>query len=116
MLVKDIPHVISTKHITPTSADLLALKRTGSTSKWSDHSAVEIKIRYTQTPKEKRMWSYPRHILVTDQEEVEKIRTDVSAALTRSNSTDPRACLIDWLKDTQNRTMEKEKKEKKEQK
>ena len=60
------------------------------------------------------MWSYPRHILVTDQEEVEKIRTDVSAALARSNSTDPRACLIDWLKDTQNRTMEKEKKERKE--
>ena len=57
MSLKDNPIITNIRHVIPTDGDLLALKRIGSTSKWSDHSAVEIRVRCTDTLKQKRSWT-----------------------------------------------------------
>ena len=50
------PHVVNYKHIRPMAEELLALKTTGSQAKWSDHAAVQITLRLTQTPKARARW------------------------------------------------------------
>ena len=50
-----LPRAERVDHIRPTDAQMLALRSTGSTSKWSDHAAVQLTMRYTNTrrpPKE----------------------------------------------------------------
>ena len=57
------PKLRSLVHITPTDIDLVAVRRTGSTSKWSDHSAVQATIQYSNVARPRPNWSVPRHLL-----------------------------------------------------
>ena len=59
MTLKDNPTITSIRHVIPTDGDLLALTRIGSTSKWSDHSSIEIRVRYTDTLKQKYLGLFP---------------------------------------------------------
>ena len=58
-----IPRAKHVRHIEPSDTDMLALRRTGSTSKWSDHSAVQLTMQYTGTTRQTPRWSTPRHLL-----------------------------------------------------
>ena len=94
MTLKDNPTITSISHVKPTDGDLLALKRIGSTSKWSDHSATEIRVRYTDTLKQKRSWTFPKHTLTNDLEEVKRIRKSADTLLASlDTNTDPRKAL-----------------------
>ena len=42
---------------------MLAVRRAGSSSKWSDHSAVQNTVQYTTTKRAPARWSAPRHLL-----------------------------------------------------
>ena len=106
------PKVTEATIINPTHTDLLALKRTGSTSKWSDHSAVEITTRYTNTPKQKRDWVYPKHILTGNLEEVKYLRKEVETLLSTTQHGKAGAALKTWLNKVKERTIEKEKENK----
>ena len=57
------PRVRSVRHLKPTDAQLLALRQLGSTSKWSDHCAVQLTMQYTNTPRATPRWSVPRSLL-----------------------------------------------------
>ena len=57
------PQVKRVAHLRHTHTDILALKRSGSTSKWSDHSAVQLTMQYTDTARPPPRWSVPRHLL-----------------------------------------------------
>jgi len=114
MTLKDNPTITSIRHVIPTDGDLLALKRIGSTSKWSDHSAVEIRVRYTDTLKQKRSWTFPKHTLTNDLEEVKRIRKSVDTLLAPIDSnTDPRKALSTWMTELQQHTENKSKEERK---
>ena len=94
--------------------DLLALKRIGSNSKWSDHSAIEIRVRYTDTLKQKRSWTFPKHTLTNDLEEVKRIRKSVDTLLASIDiNTDPRKALSTWMTELQQHTENKSKEERK---
>ena len=114
MTLKDNPTITNIRHVIPTDGDLLALKRIGSTSKWSDHSSVEIRVRYTDTLKQKRPWTFPKHTLTNDLEEVKRIRESANTLLASiDNNTDPRKALSTWMAElkvhTENRSKEERK-------
>ena len=114
MTLKDNPTITNIRHVIPTDGDLLALKRIGSTSKWSDHSAVEIRVRYTDTLKQKRPWTFPKHTLTNDLEEVTRIRESANTLLASiDNNMDPRKALSTWMEELKVHTENRSKEEKK---
>ena len=110
MTLAGVPFVAAAQHIRPTAPELVALKHTGSKSKWSDHAAVEICVRYTTTPAPKTVWHYPRHRLVRDEKEVKRLRSEVQSMLgtVEDGSADPRTALARWLADTATRVQAEE--------
>jgi hypothetical protein len=114
--LKGNPTITSIRHVIPTDGDLLALKRIGSTSKWSDHSAVEIRVRYTDTLKQKRSWTFPKHTLTNDLEEVKRIRKSADTLHVLASldiNTDPRKALSTWMTELQQHTETRSKEERK---
>ena len=57
------PEAMHVRHIHPKDTDILAVRRAGSLSKWSDHSAVQLTMRFTNTKQAPARWSVPRHLL-----------------------------------------------------
>ena len=109
MLAAGVPRVVTARHVWPTSPELVALKRTGSQSRWSDHAAVEICVQYTTTAKPPARWTYPRHRLTSDLEEVKRLRGEVGDMLMSvHDGADPRELLDGWLTDTAKRVQGEE--------
>ena len=80
MLGKQIPCVTTVKHLYPGKKDLAVLRSVGSTSKWSDHAAVQCTVRYTDTTKPPRTWTFPAHLLKDADVVNGKLREQVTAA------------------------------------
>ena len=57
------PKLRSLEHITPNDTDLMAVRRAGSSSKWSDHSAVQATVQYSNVIRPRPRWTVPRHLL-----------------------------------------------------
>ena len=109
MTAAGVPRVVEARHVWPTSPELVALKRTGSQSRWSDHAAVEVRVQYTTTAKAQARWTYPRHRLVNDRAEVQRLRTEVGEMLASArDGDDPRQLLEQWLAGTAARVQEEE--------
>ena len=109
MTERGVPHAAAARHVWPTSPELVALKRTGSQSRWSDHAAVEVCMRYTTTVRTPSTWTYPRHRLVNDVDEVKRLRAEVRGLHEEAQrGIDPRALLHDWLRDTAARVQREE--------
>ena len=56
------PFVERVTHVWPTDEDMIALQRLGSHSKWSDHAAVQLTMRYSDTPRPPKLWKFPGHV------------------------------------------------------
>ena len=107
------PFVERVTHLRPTDEEMLALHATGSDSKWSDHSAVEVTVRYTSTPMAPRAWKYPTHLLKSPAFVDTALRPLASTALSDA-ATDPFTALQSFLQNAKNvTTQEKQDRERK---
>jgi hypothetical protein len=92
------PYVERVRHLWPSDAEMLALERTGSSSKWSDHAAVELTMRYSDTPRPPRTWKYPGHMLVDPEFVDNTLRSGARSALGRVGAgEDPRKVFLSFL-------------------
>ena len=62
-----VPRVKAVSHVKPGTRDLEAIKQLGCTCSWSDHSAVDLKLQFTDHLKAKPPWSLPLHTLTEPQ-------------------------------------------------
>ena len=62
-----LPRVKSVTHVKPGTRDLEAIKRLGCMCTWSDHSAVDIRLQFTDIARAKPPWSLPLHTLTNPQ-------------------------------------------------
>jgi ribonuclease HI len=90
------PFVERVVHLRPSDEEMVALRATGSNSKWSDHSAVQLTIRYTPTPTPIRPWKFPAHLLKDPEFVDEQLRPLATAALGDAK-TDPASALTTFL-------------------
>ena len=99
------PYVERVVHLWPSDEEMLALERTGSSSKWSDHAAVELTMRYSDTPRPPRTWKYPGHMLVDSEFVDGTLRSSATSALGRVTAgEDPREVLLSFLKEMREAT------------
>ena len=73
------PLLTDVTHIRPSDLDMAALRMNGSQRQYSDHAAVQITMRYTNTPKPTSRWHFPAHLLKSP-ETVARLRGDVVRA------------------------------------
>jgi exonuclease III len=99
------PFVERVRHVWPSDEEMLALERMGSSSKWSDHAAVEMTMRFSDTLRPPRAWKYPGHMLANTGFVDNTLRTKAAAALQHAVSgADPKEVLLSFLSEARTQT------------